>query len=46
MVVVAYSLACFVSSLQSIFVNTAPVPRDLYRSLGVVIFGDRGRQDW
>lgn len=45
-VVVAYSLACFVSSLQSIFVNTAPVPRDLYRSLGVVLFCDRGRQDW
>lgn len=28
-VVVAYLLACFVSSLQSIFVNTTPVPRAL-----------------
>lgn len=27
--VVAYLLACFVSSLQSIFVSTAPVPRAL-----------------
>lgn len=29
MVVVAYLLSCFVSSLQSIFVITAPVPRAL-----------------